>query len=189
MTSDQEYYINAIKKGDSKGLRKIYTDFLPRITNFIRSKGGSSDDAEDIFQNALLLIYEKSKKKDFKLTSNFYTLLYGICWNLWGNKIQKKSNQEVSIPEDAKYSTEENIENDMERSEEQALFWAAFELLGEDCQRLLRLFFEKTKMEEIAEKMGFSSVSYAKKRKFQCKEKLVEFVRSDIRFPELRKSH
>ena len=188
MPSKQEYYIQAIVSGDAIGLRKIYEEFLPRIRNLVTNKGGSEEDAQDIFQNALIILFEKAQQKDFKLSSNFYTLLYGICWNLWGNRLQKRSFKEVTIPEDAKYSSTENIELDMERSEEQVLFWTAFQQLGEDCQRLLKLFFEKVKMENIAEQMGFSSVGYAKKRKFQCKEKLVALVKADVRFAELRKS-
>ncbi len=188
MSANQEFYIQSLLKGDPKGLRQIYQEFLPRIRKLITTKGGSEQDAQDIFQNALILLYEKAQKPGFKLTSNFYTLLYGVSWNLWGNRLQKKSFKEVSIPENVKYSTDDDIQMDMERSEEQALFWEAFKELGEDCQRLMRLFFEKVKMEEIAEKMGYASVGYAKKRKFQCKEKLVGLVKEDVRFEELQRS-
>jgi len=179
--------IQAIVQGDSIGLRNIYTDYLPRIRKLITNNGGQEEDVQDVFQSAILLIYEKGRKKDFKLTSSFYTLLYGICRNLWGNRLQKKSFQEVTLSEDIKYKVaDSNIEADMERIEEQNVFWFAFRQLGEDCQKLMRLFFDKEKMERIAQMMGYSSVSYAKKRKFQCKEKLVALVKSDERFRELK---
>ena len=73
-----------------------------------------------------------------------------------------------------------------EQTEEQEVFWEAFQKLGADCQKLLRLFFDKEKMEKIAKMMGYGSVSYAKKRKFQCKEKLVDWVKKDHRFNELK---
>jgi RNA polymerase sigma factor (sigma-70 family) len=160
--------------------------FLPRIRKLITLNGGSEADAQDIFQSAILTIYEKAQAKDFQLTSKFYTLLYGICRNLWGNRLQKKSFKEVTLLDDVKYSSEENIEVDIEKTEEQELFWDAFQHLGEDCQKLLRLFFDKEKMEKIAKMMGYGSVSYAKKRKFQCKEKLIEWIKKDDRFNELR---
>ena len=74
----------------------------------------------------------------------------------------------------------------IEEAEENKIFWDAFEQLGQDCQKLMRLFFDKVRMEKIAELMGFGSVSYAKKRKFQCKERLVNLVKEDLRFQELK---
>ena len=183
----EDGFIKAIISGDSNGLRQIYEQFLPRIRRLITSNGGSEEDAQDIFQSAILTIYEKAQKENFQLTSKFYTLLYGICRNLWGNRLQKKSFKEVTLLEDVKYKSEDNIEFDIEKTEEQELFWSSFQKLGEDCQKLLRLFFDKEKMEKIAQLMGYGSVSYAKKRKFQCKEKLVEWVKKDIRFKELKK--
>lgn len=178
--------IQAIINGDSEGLRKIYTDLLPRIRKLILRNGGQEEDAQDIFQSAILIIYEKALKDDFQLTSSFYTLLYGICRNLWGNRLQKKSFQEVTLPLDIKYKSDQNIEEELERVEEQDLFWFAFQQLGVDCQRLLRLFFEKEKMERIAQVMGYTSISYAKKKKFMCKEKLIKLVKADQRFEELK---
>ena len=186
MQPSENEFIKAISTGDSKGLRQIYETFLPRIRKLITNNGGSEADAQDIFQSAILTIYEKCQKPDFKLTSKFFTLLYGICRNLWGNRLQKKSFKEVTLIEDVKYKSEENIEFDIEQTEEQALFWSSFQKLGEDCQKLLRLFFDKEKMEKIAQMMGYGSVSYAKKRKFQCKEKLVDLVKKDIRYKELK---
>lgn len=186
MNQNEDEHIKAIKSGDSKGLRQIYEMFLPRIRKLITSNGGSESDAQDIFQSAILTIYEKAQHTDFKLTSKFYTLLYGICRNLWGNRLQKKSFKEVTLLEDVKYTSEDSVEFDIEKTEEQELFWASFQKLGEDCQKLLRLFFDKENMEKIAKMMGYGSVSYAKKRKFQCKEKLVDFVKKDIRYKELK---
>lgn len=185
MYQNDDEFIKAIISGDSNGLRRIYDLFLPRIRHLVASNGGSEEDAQDIFQSAILTIYEKAQASDFRLTSQFYTLLYGVCRNLWGNRLQKKSFKEVTLTEEVKYSSEENIEIDIEKTEEQEVFWDAFRKLGEDCQKLLRLFFDKEKMEKIADMMGYSSVSYAKKRKFQCKEKLIEWIKKDDRFKEL----
>ncbi len=186
MTQADTTYLDAIKNGDTKGLRAIYQNFLPRISNFIRSKGGSSDDAKDVFQDAIVIIYEKSKAADFQLTSGFYTLLYGICRNIWGNRLQKSSSKnELPIPEETQYRADDDTQQLLEQEEENKLFWSAFKQLGDDCQRLLKLFFTKVKMAEIVEKMQLSSVSYAKKRKFQCKEKLVQLVKADQRYAEL----
>ena len=157
MRPADEHYINAIRNNDRKGLQ----------------------------QDALIVIFKKVQEADFQLTSGFYTLLYGICRNLWGNRLQKKSGNEVSIPEDYKYTGEAGLSQLLEQQEEEQLFWDAFRQLGQDCQQLLQWFFAKVKMAEIAERMEYSSVGYAKKRKFQCKEQLIQRVKADARYSEL----
>ncbi len=178
-------HLDALAKGEEKGLREIYRQYLPRISKLITGNGGSGEDARDVFQDALIVLYEKACDPGFKLTSSFYTLLYGICRNIWGNRLQRKSRTEVTLESPDKYRLSEDMEKAIEQEEENAVFWEAFERLGDDCQRLLRLFFEKVKMEDIAETMGYGSTSYAKKRKFQCKEQLINLARSDSRFREL----
>lgn len=183
-TSDKDF-LAIIRSGDPVGLRALYKEYLPRIARHIMNKGGSYDDAKDVFQDAIIVLYEKMQKPEFRLTSGFYTFLFGVCRNIWGNRLQKKSRTEVTIPEDAKYKSDTDTEALIYKAEENRLFWDAFKKLGEDCQKLMRLFFEKTKMEDITSIMGYGSVSYAKKRKFVCKEKLVRFVKDDQRFEEL----
>lgn len=185
MNQADQAYINAIQENDRAGLQRLYQDFLPRISGLIRNNGGNTEDAQDVFQEAMLVLFRKTREPNFKLTSGFYTLLYGICRNLWGNRLQKKSGNEVSLPEDYKYKADPGLEALIAQQEENQLFWDAFQRLGQDCQQLLQLFFAKVKMAEIANRMEYSSVGYAKKRKYQCKEQLVKLVKADARYAEL----
>lgn len=186
--NQHQAYINAIQTGDTKGLREIYSQFLPKIISLISNNGGSADDAQDIFQDAILVIYEKSKKKDFKLSSGFYTLLYGICRNLWGNRLQKSSFKNVTLTDHTKYTSETNQEDALLKAEEERVFWDNFKKLGADCQKLMQLFFEKVKMDEITKIMGYSSTGATKKRKFTCKERLLSFIKTDVRYSELNRN-
>ncbi|MCO6479485.1 MAG: sigma-70 family RNA polymerase sigma factor [Phaeodactylibacter sp.] len=186
MNKESQDLLQALLSGDNDGIREIYRLYLPRASNLITRNGGNADDAKDIFQEALIILYEKARKPGFQLKSSLYTLIYGICRNLWGNRLQKKSSSNVTFSEDDKYKFDEDIEKSIEEAEENRIFWDAFDQLGDDCRKLMRLFFDKVRMEKIAELMGFGSVSYAKKRKFQCKERLVSLVRADLRFKDLK---
>jgi hypothetical protein len=62
----------------------------------------------------------------------------------------------------------------------------AMQKLGDDCRRLLQLYFEKITMEQIAVEMGYASDNYARRRKFQCKERLEEFIKADPAYRELK---
>jgi RNA polymerase sigma factor (sigma-70 family) len=181
MTTTDHMHLQAIRTGDSAGLREIFRLYLPRVAGLVTRNGGTYDDARDIFQDALVVLFEKSRSGQFELRSAFPTLLYGICRNLWGNRLQKKSRTEVTLTDDFKLTDTVDLERDLLEAEENRIFWDGFRRLGADCQQLLRLFFEQKKMEEIAAAMQFGSVSYAKKRKFQCKEYLIGLIRADLK--------
>ena len=184
MAHPDEHYITIIRSGNAEGLRRIYREYLPRVAGLITKNGGNYDDAKDVFQDALVVVFEKCRQDGFTLSSTFSTLIYGVCRNIWGNRLQKKSRTEVTLSDDFKFKDETDIEADLQEEEKDRIFRDALFQIGEDCQRLLQLFFEKKSMEEIAAAMGFGSVGYAKKRKFQCKEDLLEKVRNDARFKE-----
>lgn len=181
-------YINAILKGESDQIARIYRQLFPMIRDMVWKNGGSDQDAKDLFQDAIMVVYQAAKKPEFKLTSQFSTYLYGIAWNLWRGRLKKKSNSEVMISEDAQYIADDLPEFDHLKLERQSLFDNAFSQLGEDCQKLLLLFFQKIPMEEIAEKMGYGSPNYAPRRKHACKERLIELIKSRPEYRELRNS-
>ncbi len=186
MTAD---YIAAILTGDHTLLRQMYQRFFPLIRNLVQQNGGSEDDAKDVFQDAVMVIYEKAKHPDFQLTSQFSTYLYGVCRNLWLSRQQKKSSKEVTIPDDAKYMADKLPDTDYAALEQRKLYDKAFVRLGEDCQKLLSLYFQKMQMEEIASLMGYGSEGYARRRKFMCKEHLTNLVKSYPEYQELRNDY
>lgn len=182
----QADYISAIKTGDRAGLTRMYTALFPAIRKLVRDYGGSDDDAKDVFQDATIVLYEKVQKPDFQLTSQFSTFFYGICRNLWMSRQQKKSASEVTIPDDAKYIADDAPDLDYLQVERGKLFYKALRELGQDCQRVLELFFQKTPMEDIAQHMGYASEGYARRRKSQCKDRLIEIIEAYPEFSELK---
>ncbi len=178
-------YVAAILNGDSTLLRQMYQKNFPLIKSLIQQNGGTEDDAKDVFQDAVMIIYEKAKHPGFQLTCQFGTYIYAVCKNLWRSRKQKKSFSEVTIQEDIKYSTGELPDMDYAASEQRKLYDKAFERLGENCQKLLSLYFQKTTMEEIARQMDYASEGYARRRKFMCKERLTELVKSYPEYDEL----
>jgi RNA polymerase sigma factor (sigma-70 family) len=185
---DEMSFVKAILNSNQPVLRHIYAKFLPPVANLIKQHGGTHADALDVFQDALIIIFEKAQKPDFQLSGSFFSYLYGVCRNVWGNKLQKKDNQTVTIDGLFKLSDNNDLHPHIERQEKEQVFWMAFEKLGKDCRLILQLFFEGHSMEEICSTLGQSSVGYTKKRKFHCKEALIQLVKTDPKFAELVRS-
>ena len=178
-------YLDGIRRSDPKVLRAIYENYHKAILQLVEKNRGTADDAQDVFQEGLMLIFQKVKQPDFKLTSSFFTYFYAVCRNIWSNQMRKKSFGEVSLSEDMKSMVKDEAPEVLEHNEQYTLYRQKFLELGKECQQLLGLFMQKVSLKEIAEKMGLSSVGYAKKKKFKCKEKLVKLVKNDARYQEL----
>jgi len=186
-TSQHQDYIliKGIQEGDSKIIRQVYTDYFNRIQVFIENNSGKENDALDIFQDALMVIYQKSKDPDFKLSSTLYTYLFAICKNLWFKQLKKKSNSERTIPDEKVLIDKERIIEAINERDRYQLYRKKFQKLSADCQQILMLFFEGQSMRKIAELMNISE-KYARKRKFNCKEKLIDAVKKDHLYHELK---
>lgn len=180
-------HIQAILDNDARGIAKIYNAYRPRIVKYVVSNNGSAADGEDVFQEAIIVIFKQARKEDFQLTAQFYTYLFAICKRVWLKKLRQKGQYtEVTFGEDVEYIDESDLEALLEEELKHQLFRDKLRALGQQCQQLLRLFFRKTSMKEITEIMQFSSVNYTKKRKFKCKEQLTKLVREDDQFNALR---
>lgn len=181
----EEEFLKGLQSGDRKMVKAIYLQFLPGITSFILKNNGSEEDARDIFQEALLVLHGKAQDPNFKLTSSFYTFLFAICKKIWLKRLEKKRKSRVTFLGKEELLIVEELEPHLEREAQYRLFRQKFRDLSQNCQKILQLFFQGTAMKEIAEIMGLGSVQYVKKRKFQCKERLVALVQADSRYNEL----
>lgn len=182
-----EQYLNGLVGRDPAVLENIYEHLFPGIAKHVLDNSGTREDAEDVFQEGLLVLYRKARADKLVLSSSFYTFFYAVCQRIWLKKLSRgKKKRALPLEEERVGELAADAAQALEQSEQYQLYRSKFKLLGEDCQNLLRLFFKGVSMAEIAGQMGYGSEGYAKKRKFQCKQKLVQLIRSDSRYQELR---
>lgn len=179
MYSDKEI-IKGIKTGNGKVLKFVYKNHFPAIRNMIVNNSGTNDDAEDIFQDALVITYKNLVYREVVLSSTIKTYVYAICRNLWLQKITKAGKNRERNNE-MKYET--NIiaeeENNMQESGKYELYRKHFRLLSEDCRKILTMFLKKIPLKDIAATMNHKSVDYTKTRKYLCKKALKKGIFND----------
>src|SRR5262245_54034815 len=137
MLKDEEtVIIEGIRRGDRRILADLYRDLLPSIKRLAAVSGLGADDARDVFQDAVVVVFEKISLPGFSLTSSFSTFFYGICRNLLGNRLKKKSARNVTIADDMKYREDGSTDAQglLEAAERHRLFHRAFRQLGDDCR-------------------------------------------------------
>ncbi|MBW8333852.1 MAG: sigma-70 family RNA polymerase sigma factor [Prolixibacteraceae bacterium] len=180
--------LNGILRNDTIVLQFIYKNFYSKINFFIKKNNGDDDDANDIFQEAIIIIYRKLKANELVLDCTFETYLYSICRFLWLKQLEKRKIEKENIKDNHEFNDElydDSLEKVTDLNDRYRLYQKHFSNLGKDCQKILQLYFDKVPLKTIAQMMGFKSEKYAKKRKFSCKEYLIKSVKQDLEYKNI----
>jgi RNA polymerase sigma factor (sigma-70 family) len=180
-----EAILEGISMSNNDVLNYIYKKFFPSIRNFIENNNGNEEDARDLFQEAIIVIYRKMKKEPLVLSCNFKTYIYSICRLLWLKHLEKKKNSNEINSEGVLDNRLDEASETYDQTERYRLYQKHFQNLGPDCKKVLQLALDKISLKEIADIMGYKSEKYAKKRKYQCKQMLIESIKSDNEFKEV----
>lgn len=172
---------------ERKAVKAIYEDCFPLISRMVTKNWGRREDAEDVFQEGLIVLMGYCGKQDFRLTVSLKSFFYTICRNIWLKKLEKKGRLQITfvdIWEHAKldHALEEQ-ENAELKAEQLLLLWKHFSRLPLKEQETLRLFYLEGKSHrEIAEIVGFVDENSAKVQKFKYVNHLRELVKNDPDF-------
>lgn len=182
--------LNGILRNDTLVLQFIFKTFYSNINFFIKKNKGDDEDANDVFQEAIIIIYRKLKANDLVLDCNFDTYLYSISRLLWLKELEKRKIEQESIKDNHEYNEDiydDGLASTIDKNDRYRLYQKHFILLGKDCQKILQLHFDKVPLKTIADMMGFKSEKYAKKRKFSCKEYLIKSIKQDLEYTNILK--
>ena len=170
--------IHGIRKRDNAVLGYIYKNYFPSILHFVMNNSGTADDAKDVFQEAIIVVFENVRADvDFRLTCELKTYIFSIARIIWIkhlNKLKKNLNKLGEIHEYIDFVEPEPFkEHDFQYS----LYQKVFMDLPDDCRKILKLHNEGISHKEIASRLGFKSDNYISKRKHFCKEYLIKLIK------------
>ena len=177
-------YLAGIVQNDFATLQQIYKASLPEVIKHIKRNSGTVEDAKDVFQEAILIIFNKAKKGELILTTSFHVYLFGVCKRIWLKKISRNKYKMVSLPEEKDLAYEEDFEEKFLKTQKWRLFNQKFQLLAEECRTVLELLFNGQSGKAIASAMGYTE-AYAKRKKYKCKLSLMELIKKDASYQGL----
>lgn len=168
--SNEQQLLNGLAKNDARAIESIYKSNFSMIQAFILNNNGSYDDARDIFQEAMIVLYENAKTDSFVLTCQIKTYLYSICRRLWLKRLQQINRFGGQIENlEETVQVEEDLEIQERRNADFAIMERAMGSLGEPCKSLLEAYYlQKKGMNEIAEDFGYTNADNAKNQKYKC---------------------
>jgi RNA polymerase sigma factor (sigma-70 family) len=174
-TEAEQKLLLRLQSGDQDALVELYKANFAMVKNYVSKNNGVVEDAEDILQDALVVLWQNCRKTGFELTSKISTYIMAICKNLWLKQLSKTGRMmgdELIKPQMHSETPQEGQAMDMKKIHE------ALDELGDTCKNLLVMFyFDGFDMDTIARSLSFNNADTAKAKKYQCFKKLEEIVK------------
>jgi RNA polymerase sigma factor (sigma-70 family) len=176
--------IEAIREKDllEQAILQLYRDHSEITRSFIMGKGGTEQDADDIFQETIVSFIDSVQKGKFRQESGIRTFLISISKNIWYNEIrrrQRADNREKIFEMDRHQEEGPVTEMINEREMKQQLNKMLQEL-GESCRKILELFYyENLSMKEIVSQMHYENEQVVRNKKYKCLQQLTEKMKQN----------
>ena len=166
---DQEL-LKGLAVSDKKAIETIYKENYNMVQGLIINNNGSVHEAKDVFQEAMIVLFEKARSGSFELNCQIKTYIYSVCRRIWLKRLQQMNrytNEAANIAEVA--PVDEDIEEHEKRDEEFVMMEKAVGSLGEPCKSLIEAFYiQKRSMQDIAGQFGYTNADNAKNQKYKC---------------------
>jgi RNA polymerase sigma factor (sigma-70 family) len=174
---------------DSKAISLLYDSSFGKIKKHIRSNGGNLQDAEDIFQDAITVLYRYIKNGKFDPNNDIDAFLFTISKNLWINTVKKNQRTEYSGDiTDFKQGLSDANDVQLINKEREELIQNMFSIIGDRCKDILTLvIYGDHTMKDLVEKLGFSNEDSAKTQHYKCKQKLITLLGKNNAFKTILK--
>ncbi|PST82900.1 RNA polymerase subunit sigma-70 [Pedobacter yulinensis] len=173
LPTDREVVLGILNNSDET-LNKLYRGYFPMILQFILNNNGNEDDAKDVFQESVIVLYNKIKAGDFELSSKLKTYIYSVCRRIWLKRLAQDHKKTNNIND---YEDVLIVDDDLEKHDEQdrrlKKMNEALEGLGEPCKTIIQDFYlNNLSMQDISEKFGYTNTDNAKTQKYKCLQRL-----------------
>lgn len=168
--NNEKLLLQGLARNDKKAVEAIYRENYTMVQSLIINNNGSADDARDVFQEAMIVLYEKARSGSFELQCQIRTYVYSVARRLWLKRLQqsRRFTGEIGSTENV-VAVDEDMEDHSRRDAEFEMMAKAILGLGEPCKSLLEAFYiQKKNMQEIASDFGYTNAENAKTQKYKC---------------------
>lgn len=177
--------IRGIAERKNNVIQFIYRTGYDSVRKLILMNKGTDEDARDIFQEALFIIYQKIVLNNFKISCSFNTYLYSVCRFMWIRELARKQDYDDISDEFPELVVSGSLSPKIEKAGLK-IFSRHFNELCEDCRKVLNMYFRNISMEEISKIMGYKNIQIAKDKKYRCKKNLFTRIYNDPEYQKLK---
>ncbi|KIC91568.1 RNA polymerase sigma factor [Flavihumibacter sp. ZG627] len=176
MTTDpiERELLMGLARNERKATETIYKQHYNMVQAMVINNSGTADDARDIFQEAIMVVYEKVKSDEFELHCRLKTYIYSVARRLWLKRLQQITRFSSEVDDVAEsVPVEEELEQHELQNQAFHMMEKAMHSIGEPCKSLLESYYiHKKNMAEIAGDFGYTNADNAKNQKYKCLTRL-----------------
>ena len=165
-----------------QAIRQLYQQHGEITRSFIMGKGGTAQDADDIFQETVIAFIDTVQKGKFRQESGIRTFLISISKHLWYNEIRKRQRAEnrEKLYESDREIEEEGIGRIIQDRELKQQLNQLLQDLGDSCRKILELFYyENLSMKEIVSHMHYENEQVVRNKKYKCLQQLTDKMKQN----------
>ncbi|MBL7811651.1 MAG: sigma-70 family RNA polymerase sigma factor [Bacteroidetes bacterium] len=181
-SGEEANLIDRLRNGEQEALVELYKSNFAMVKSYVLRNNGALEDAEDLLQESLVVLWQNVRKAEFELTSRISTYLMAVCKNLWLKQLSKNGRmmgEELIQPQAHSVNPDHGQNMDLKKIGD------ALDEMGETCRTLLVMFyFDGYDMDTIAKTLNFNNADTAKAKKYQCFKKLEEIVKKRYRMSD-----
>ncbi len=172
--NNEKALLEGLALSDKKAVETIYRENYNMIQSLVINNNGSADDAKDVFQEAMIVLYEKARSGTFELNCQIKTYIYSVSRRLWLKRLQQLNRYSPSGESlELTVAVDDEIEDHEKRNIEFEMMDKAIGNLGEPCKSLLEAYYiQKQNMQVIAASFGYTNAANAKTQKYKCMMRL-----------------
>lgn len=186
LTDDE--LLAGLADGSDDVLNQLYRRYFTMVLHFVTSNNGSEDDAKDIYQEAIVVLYEKVRSGSLELHCQVKTYLYSVSRRLWLKQLSQRNrfmvrDLEMPILDNlASQQLDTDLTDHEDRDRQFELMADSLDRLGEPCRTLLDDFYiQHLSMQDITEKFGYTNADNAKTQKYKCLMRLKRLFFSEYK--------
>lgn len=166
---NQTVLLQGLARNDKKAIETIYKENFNLIQSLVINNSGTTEDAKDIFQEAMIVLYQKVTTGSFELNCQIKTFVYSVCRRLWLKRLMQQSRYSLHENTEDLVVVDSEMEDHEKRDTDFVMMEKAMGSLGEPCKSLLEAFYmQKKTMQEIAGSFGYTNAENAKTQKYKC---------------------
>ncbi len=185
LTTDETLLLG-LAEGSDQALTRLYQLHYPMVLHLVVNNSGSTDDAKDIYQETLIVLFEKVSAGDFELNCQLKTFLYAVAKRLWLKQLTRRGRSPLiratQFEEEPADAVADDLADHLRRDQQFDQMAESLTRLGEPCRTLLEDFYIRhLSMQGITEKFGYTNTDNAKTQKYKCLARLRKLFFADYK--------
>ncbi len=168
-------FIEGLRTGNEAALKALYKKYYNIVLKIVVNNSGSSEAAQDIYQETIIVLFENAQKPEFVLNCQLQTFVYSIAKRLWLKQLRTNGHFAAlkEGDEDEIVDVNEEVGEYLQKEAEIEKMAKSLAELGEPCRTIINDFYvHRLSMEEISEKFGYTNSDNAKNQKYKCLQRL-----------------